>query len=107
MNQHLFRLQRISALLLAPLVLIHLALILYAVGDGISADEILSRTRGNLIWATFYSLFVIAAAVHAPIGVRNILREWTPMSAFWVDGVCLLLAAVLLLSGLRAVIAVY
>ncbi|MBX2823730.1 MAG: succinate dehydrogenase [Gammaproteobacteria bacterium] len=107
MKQQLFRLQRLSALVLAPLVIIHLALILYAVGDGLSAEEILNRTRGNLAWAAFYTVFVLAAAIHAPIGVRNILREWTSLPARATDVVCIVLALTLLLTGMRAVAAVY
>ena len=47
----LFALQRLSAKLLAPLVIIHLALILYAVHGGLSAAEILDRTQGSAAWA--------------------------------------------------------
>lgn len=106
LNRHLYLAQRISAMLLAPLVLAHLALILYAIGDGLSAEEILSRTRGSMLWAIFYSVFVFAAAVHAPIGMRNVLLEWTSINARTVDRLVLLLAVILLVTGMRAVIAV-
>jgi len=43
--------------------------------DGLSAAEILGRTRGSVGLALFYGLFVAAVAVHAPIGLRTILRE--------------------------------
>ena len=106
MEARLFALQRMSAMLLAPLVLVHLVLILYAVRGGLSADEILARTRGSIVWALFYGAFVLAAAVHAPIGVRNVLREWTPWRGLSLDGAMLLLAALLMATGLRAVWAV-
>ncbi len=106
MEARLFALQRMSAMLLAPLVLVHLVLILYAVRGGLSADEILARTRGSIVWALFYGAFVLAAAVHAPIGVRNVLREWTPWRGMSLDGAMLLLAALLMATGLRAVWAV-
>ena len=32
---------------------------------GLSAAEILERTRGSVGWAAFYALFVLAVAVHA------------------------------------------
>ena len=32
----------------------------------------LGRTRGNVGWAAFYGLFVLAVAIHAPIGLRTI-----------------------------------
>jgi len=102
----LFALQRVSAMFLAPLVMVHLGLILYAVGGGLTADEILARTQGNVGWALFYGVFVLAASVHAPIGVRNVLKEWTPWRNRSLDVAMLILAAALLAMGLRAVWAV-
>mgnify|MGYP001393517159 CR=1 FL=1 len=74
----LFLLQRASALTLAPLVLVHTALVVGAVRGGPGAGEALLRARGSLGWSLFYGLFVVAAAVHAPLGLRSVLREWTP-----------------------------
>lgn len=106
MERRFFLLQRLSALVLAPLVLVHLILILYAVRNGLTADEILGRTQGSLAWALFYGLFVVAAAVHAPLGLRNILREWTALGDKAVAGLAAAFALGLLLLGLRAVVAV-
>jgi len=105
-HKHLFLAQRYSAMLLAPLVIVHLILIIIAVRNGLTADEILSRTRGNLAWFAFYLLFVLAVSVHAPIGLRNILREWTGLQSIAVDVICAVFALVLLLTGLRAIMAV-
>ena len=102
----LFALQRLSAKLLAPLVILHLALILYAVHGGLSAAEILGRTQGSVAWGAFYPLFVVAVAVHAPIGVRNVLQEWTRWRGWSVDVASVVLALALLALGLRAVAAV-
>ena len=102
----LFALQRLSAKLLAPLVIAHLVLILYAVHGGLSAAEILGRTQGSVAWGGFYALFVIAIAVHAPIGVRNIVREWTRWRGRSLDAASFVLAIALLALGLRAVVAV-
>ena len=102
----LYLLQRLSALLLAPLVVAHLSLIVYAVRGGLSAAEILARTQGSAFWALFYGLFVLAVAVHAPIGLRNVLREWTPWRGRGLDWVMAAFAAVLFVLGLRAVAAV-
>ena len=102
----LFALQRLSAKLLAPLVIVHLALILYAVHGGLSAAEILGRTQGSVAWAVFYTLFVVAVAVHAPIGVRNVLREWTRWHGRSLDAASVVLAIALFALGLRAVAAV-
>ena len=42
--------QRVSAVVLALCVLVHLATLVYAVRGGLSAAEILGRTRGSLAW---------------------------------------------------------
>ena len=102
----LFALQRLSAKLLAPLVVVHLVLILYAVHGGLSAAEILARTQGSAAWGGFYGLFVVAVAVHAPIGVRNVVREWTRWRGRSLDVASAGLAIALLALGLRAVVAV-
>ena len=107
----LYALQRGTALILAPLVLVHLAVILYAVEGGLSAEEILSRTRGSLGWMLFYGLFVLAAAIHAPIGLRNLLLDWAPWTwtergANRLEIVLAGFGLLLLALGLRAVWAV-
>jgi fumarate reductase subunit C len=102
----LYVLQRGSALVLAPLVVAHLALIVIASRDGLSANEILARTQGSAGWAAFYGLFVVAAAVHAPIGLRNVIREATSWQGRGLDLAMALLFVVMLALGLRAVIAV-
>jgi fumarate reductase subunit C len=99
--------QRISAMVLAVCVLVHLATIVHAVRGGLSAAEILARTQGNWGFAIFYLVFVLAVAVHAPIGVARIVEEWLgwrgPASATFA----LLFAAALLALGLRAVWSVF
>ncbi len=106
METRLFALQRFSAMLLGPLVVVHLGLILYAVRGGLTASEILGRTQDSIGWSLFYGLFVLAVSVHAPIGVRNVLKEWTAWRGRSLDLAMLLLAAALLLLGLRALWAV-
>ena len=49
----------------------------------------------------------LAVAIHAPIGLRNILREWTPWRGRSLDVALALFAFVLLALGLRAALAVY
>ena len=106
MERRLFVLQRLTAMVLAPLVLVHLGLVLVAIRGGLTAAEILARTQGSVGWALFYGLFVVAVAIHAPIGVRNVLREWTGLPRGAVDLLALGFAALLLAVGLRAVWAV-
>lgn len=77
LGPRLFIAQRVTALLMAPLVIGHLALIIYAVHGGLDAAEILARTRGNAWFAGFYQLFVVLAALHAAIGVRVVCAEWS------------------------------
>ena len=106
MERRLFVLQRLTALVLAPLVLVHLGLVLVAIRGGLTAAEILARTQGSVGWALFYGLFVVVVAVHAPIGVRNVLREWTGLPRGAVDLLALGFGVLLLGVGLRAVWAV-
>ncbi len=106
MTLWLYVLQRGSALILAPLVVAHLVLIVIVSRDGLSAAEILARTQGSIGWAVFYGLFVVAAAVHAPIGLRNVIREATPWQGRSLDTAMALVFVVMLAIGLRAVIAV-
>ncbi len=106
MERRLFVLQRLTALVLAPLVLVHLGLVLVAIRGGLTAAEILARTQGSVGWALFYGLFVVTVAVHAPIGVRNVLREWTGLPRGAVDLLALGFGVLLLGVGLRAVWAV-
>ena len=62
-------LRHLVGLLLLALAVWYLAGIVYAVRGGLTAAELLGRTRGNWGFAAFYTLFVIACAIHAPIGV--------------------------------------
>jgi fumarate reductase subunit C len=103
----LFTAQRLTAFVLALAVAIHLATILYAVHGGLTAGDILARTHGNIAFLMFYGLFVIAVAIHAPIGLRNVLREWTPWRGRSLDLALALFAVALLALGLRAVFAVF
>jgi fumarate reductase subunit C len=98
--------QRATAAIMAPLVLVHLATMIYAVDGGLSAGEILARTQGSVAWGLFYGLFVVAAAVHAAIGVHTVLVEWTPLGGRGANVAAALLGLVLLSLGLRAVAAV-
>ncbi len=99
----LWYLQRISAAVLALCVIVHLAGILYAMQGGISSAEILARTRGNYVTAAFYLLFVIAAAVHAPIGLARIGEEWLGWRGRSLEMAMLLLCLILLVCGAAAV----
>lgn len=98
--------QRASAAVLAICVLVHLATMIYAVRGGLSAAEILGRTRGSVGWAAFYALFVTAVALHAPLGLRTILAEWAGWSGRRVDIALAVLALALAAGGFTAVVGV-
>lgn len=98
--------QRLSAFILAPLVLLHLAVILYAIQGGVTGEEILARTQGNLAWMGIYGLFVLAAGVHGAIGLRGIVREMLGWRGATLDIAALAFAGLLLWLGFRAVGAV-
>lgn len=95
--------QRATAAVLAICVAVHLATIIYAVRGGLTAAEILERLRGSYGWMLFYTLFVLAVAIHAPIGLRAILREMTPWRGPSLDAATALVAMLLVIIGWRAV----
>jgi fumarate reductase subunit C len=94
---------RISSMVLALCVLVHLAIIVYAVRGGLTGAEVLGRTHGNWAFGLFYAVFVLACAVHVPLGLARIARE----SFGWREPAATAFAAVfallLLVMGLRAV----
>jgi len=98
--------QRISAMVLALCVLVHLAVLIYAVRGGLSAAGILGRTQGNWAFGTFYALFVFACAVHVPVGLGSILREWCGIGAAAALYLARGFGLLILMMGLRAVWAV-
>lgn len=107
MSALLFLAQRATAVVLAFAVAVHLGTILYAVRGGLTAADMLARTHGNLWFLMFYGIFVVAVAIHAPIGLRNIMREWTAWRGTSLDIALALFAVLLLALGLRAVFAVF
>ncbi len=98
--------QRISAMILGLCVSIHLIIIFYAIRGGLTAEEILGRTQGNIAFAIFYEIFVLACFVHAPIGLANILEE-TFCKGFISKALSWGLAALIIILGTTAVIGVY
>ena len=98
--------QRHSAMVLGVCVVVHLGVIVYATRGGLSAADILARTHGSALVALFYGAFVAACAVHAPIGLRAVVREWLGWRGPSLDAACLVFAALVLAAGLRAVYAV-
>ena len=105
-NLRLYMLQRITALLMAPLVLGHLAVMIYAIQGGLSAAEILGRTQGSVLWFLFYGSFVGAVAVHGAIGLRAIAFEWGGVKGAALEALMWVIGVALFALGARAVWAV-
>lgn len=98
--------QRASAAVLALCVLVHLATMIIAVNGGLTAADILGRTRSNSAWGVFYAVFVAAVAIHAPIGLRTIGAEWLHWRGRGADACWLAVGVALFVIGIRAVAAV-
>jgi fumarate reductase subunit C len=99
--------QRASAAVLVLCVTVHLATMIYAIRGGLSAAEILSRTKGNAGWLVFYTVFVLAVTVHAPIGLRSVVTEWFGWRGRARDIFLVALAMLLAALGMRAVFGVF
>ena len=103
LESRLWLAQRISAIVLAICVVVHLVTIIVAVRSGLSAGAILGRLRGSNAWLAFYVIFVTAVAVHAPIGLRAIAAEWGGWRGRFLNAATFLVGTLLLALGLRAV----
>ena len=106
LNFRLYLAQRLTALIMAPLVLLHLGVMIYAIQGGLDAAEILSRTRGSLFWGSVYSLFVLCAAIHGAIGIRVVVHETLAPGKPLLDWLTAGLVIALTYLGARAVYAV-
>ena len=99
--------QRVSAAVLAVCIVVHLVTMIYAVRGGLSAAEILARTQGNYAWFAFYTVFVLAVSIHAPIGLRTVLAEMLGWRGVVVNILTLALGITSALAGMRAVLGVF
>ncbi|MCF3592476.1 succinate dehydrogenase [Rhodobacteraceae bacterium LMO-12] len=102
----LYMAQRLSAMVMAPLVLTHIVVMVIAIQGGLSAVEILDRTQGSLFWMLFYGLFVAAASLHAALGLRVIMHEVTGLRGLGLSLLTLGSFGVFAGMGARAVMAV-
>ena len=106
LDMRLYMLQRITALIMAPLTLGHIAVMIYAVQGGLSAEEILGRTQGSLWWMLFYGTFAVAVAIHGAIGLRVVVHEMLGLKGTVLSVFTWIAAAGLAALGLYAVMAV-
>ena len=103
----LWVIQRATAAILAVCVVVHLVTIVYATRGGLSAAEIFARTRGSAGWLAFYTVFVLAVAVHAPIGLRAVMAEWLGWRGRSRDAFAFAFGLALAWLGMRAVLGVF
>ncbi len=92
----LYMAQRLSAMVMIPLTLGHIAVMIYAIQGGLTTAEILGRTKGSVVWFAFYGLFIVAVSMHASIGLPVIVHETLGLKGhgleifMWVAGLLLL-----------------
>jgi fumarate reductase subunit C len=106
LDLRLYMAQRLSALIMAPLVIGHIAVMIYAIQGGLSVEEILGRTQGSFAWFALYGLFVLAVSIHAAIGLRVIVHEWLGLKGGALRAFTWAVALGLLVLGGRSVWAV-
>ena len=104
---HLWIAQRITAMVLAIGVVVHLVTIILAVRGGLTAAEILARTSGHEGWLIFYAVFALAAGLHGAIGLRNIAAETFGWRGRGFDLGWLAIGGVTALFGIRAAVGLY
>ena len=102
----LYMAQRLTALLMAPLVIGHLAVMIYAIQGGLTLEEILGRTQGSLAWFLFYGTFVVAVSIHGAIGLRTIAYEWFSFKGWVLEAFMWVVGLGLFWMGSQAVWAV-
>lgn len=106
LNLKLYMAQRLSAMAMVPLIVGHIAVMIYAIQGGLSTAEILGRTQGSLGFFAFYGAFVLLASVHAAIGLRVIAHEMLKLRGRALDLVMWGFGISTLFLGARAVMAV-
>lgn len=104
---YLWLAQRISAMVLALCITVHITTMIVAVQGGLSAGEIIARIGGNEIWLGFYLVFVVSVAVHAPLGLKTILREMTSLPQKRIELLVGIFAVLIAVLGIRAAFGLY
>ena len=102
----LYMLQRLSAFLMIPFVIVHIVLMIYAIEGGLSADEVLGRTRGSIFWFFYYSIFVFLVSLHGSLGLRIVLSELLDFTSRALTSLTIFVFLFLLLLGFFSVYAV-
>ena len=103
----LFVAQRLTGVLLAALLLVHLGTIIFAVQGQLTVAEIVGRVRGNTFWIFFYGAFIITAIIHSMIGLRNVLTEMSNIHRRIIDLTVLLYVVLSIFLGFEALQAIW
>ena len=101
---YFFLAQRISAVVLAPLIVVHLVTIIFISGENLTAGEILGRTQGNLVWAFYYGLFILAVSIHGAIGLRVVVQEMFRIRQTHANFIGLVVGLLVFVLGFRAIV---
>ncbi|MDE0993502.1 MAG: succinate dehydrogenase [Rhodospirillales bacterium] len=104
---YLWLAQRVSALILVICITVHIATMIIAVQGGLSSEEIIARIGGSKIWLSFYLVFVSSVAVHAPIGLKSIMREMSQIPTNRIDLLSILFSLIIGVLGIRAAFGLY
>ena len=100
-------LQRLTGVMLAAFLFIHLITIIFAVKGGLSVAEIVDRVRGNIGWIAFYGIFILTVVIHATIGLRNIISELTSIDERTIGLISSAYAIIALILGYFALRAIW
>ena len=77
LDLRLYLAQRLSALVMVPLTLGHIAVMIYAIQGGLSTAEILGRTHGSLAWFAFYGTLSLPCLFTLPLACGFLrMRYW-------------------------------
>ncbi len=91
-------LQRVSGLFLAYALAVHLWAVHVVSSGNLTWETITARLQDNLLWSTYYLLFIPAVVYHAANGLWGIVLDYNPrpvlrrmvLSALWIGGLTLL-----------------
>ena len=96
-------LQRLSAIILSACTIIHIITIINSVKIGLTSADIINRIGANYGWFIFYLIFVLSASIHAPIGIRSILKESTNASNVTITLITIIFAILLVSLGIWSI----
>lgn len=70
-------LQRLTALLLVIILVVHIIVTHFTSGS-INFETVVQRIQSSIFWLIFYSLFLLSALFHGINGVYGIIEDYAP-----------------------------